>query len=86
MKARLFIGNLSPETNEQDLMDILNCIGRVKWVRLIKDKETRRSRGFGFAEMEKDTDALIALNKLNGEEWKARKMTVRAAQPYHFKK
>lgn len=86
MSSKLFVGNLSPETSEQDLMDVFNWFGRVRWVRIVKDRATQEPKGFAFVQMVRDLDALVALMKLNGEELDGRMIAVRAARTYKHSK
>ena len=74
----LYIGNLNYKIKEQELAEVLSAYGAVSSVRIIKDKETGRSKGFGFAEMNNDA-ARHALQDLNGKELMGRQMVIKEA-------
>ncbi len=81
MGARLYIGNLSFDTNEQSLRDALSADGRnVKEVTIVTDRDTGRPRGFGFAEMTSDQDAQAAIQALDGSDLDGRSLTVNEAK------
>jgi RNA recognition motif-containing protein len=79
--TRLFVGGLPFSTTEDDLSRIFGAYGPVKECILIMDKETGRSRGFSFVEMESDLDALKAEEALDQSELGGRRISVRPAQP-----
>ena len=79
MKKKLYVGNLSFETTESELQELFGQAGSVESVRIITDRETGRSKGFGFVEMETGGDEVIAV--MNGKEFKGRALTVNAARP-----
>ncbi|MCA0430233.1 MAG: RNA-binding protein [Bacteroidetes bacterium] len=62
----IFVSNISFKVREQALSELFSQYGQVTNVRIIKDKETRRSKGYGFVEMENDSEAQNAINALNG--------------------
>jgi RNA recognition motif-containing protein len=62
----IFVSNISFKVKEQALSELFSQYGEVSSVRIIKDKETKRSRGFGFVEMPNDDDARQAVEALNG--------------------
>ena len=62
----IFISNISFKVREQALTELFSQYGEVTSVRIIKDKETRRSKGYGFVEMANDTEGNAAINALNG--------------------
>lgn len=62
----IFISNISFKVREQALQELFAQYGEVTSVRIIKDKETRRSKGYGFVEMANDNEAMAAINALNG--------------------
>ena len=66
METKLYIGNLSPVTTEEDLRLLFASVGRVITVELIKDKNTRKSKGFAFVEMVSQGDAGKAVSEFNG--------------------
>jgi cold-inducible RNA-binding protein len=79
MKKKLYVGNLSFETTEVELKDLFNEAGQVETVRIITDRETGRSKGFGFVEMQEGGDKAIA--QMNGKDFNGRALTVNEARP-----
>ena len=79
MKKKLYAGNLSFETTESELQELFGQAGSVETVRIITDRETGRSKGFGFVEMQTGGDEAIAV--MNGKEFNGRALTVNAARP-----
>ena len=77
--TKLYVGNLSYDANEQDLEDLFKEFGDITSVRLIKDRETGRSKGFAFVEFANDSAAQAAL-KLDGKELKDRQLKVNVAR------
>ncbi|MDR1182424.1 MAG: RNA-binding protein [Bacteroidales bacterium] len=77
----IYIGNLSYNVRESDLQRVMQEYGAVASVRIIKDRNTGRSKGFGFCEMERDEDARKAIEKLNGTELSGRALIVKEALP-----
>jgi len=80
MTKKLYVGNLPFQTTEDDLDSMFGQIGSVESVRIITDRDTGRSRGFGFVEMG-DEDADKAIEQLNGNELEGRALTVNEARP-----
>ena len=78
---RLYVGNLPFSTTNQDLSDIFGEIGSVESCNVIEDRETGRSRGFGFVEMAKKEDGERAIAELNGKELNGRELKVNEAKP-----
>jgi cold-inducible RNA-binding protein len=78
---RLYVGNLSFETAEQDLQDLFAPLGNVDSVRLIRDQFSGRSRGFGFVEMANDQEARNACTTLDQKDFQGRRLTVNEARP-----
>lgn len=76
----IFISNISFKVREQALSDLFSQYGEVTSVRIIKDKETRRSKGYGFVEMANDSEAQAAINALNGTEHYERNIVVAEAK------
>jgi len=76
----IFISNISFKVREQALSDLFSQYGEVTSVRIIKDKETRRSKGYGFVEMANDDEANAAINALNGTEHYERNIVVAEAK------
>ena len=81
MSAKLYVGNLSFDTTQQDLEQIFGEIGTVESTNLIEDRDTGRSRGFAFVEMASDDDAQNAISQLNGKEVDGRELKVNEAKP-----
>jgi len=81
MGKKLYVGNLSYNIDEGGLGDIFAPFGAVESVAIVTDRETGRSRGFGFVEMANDADALAAIEALNGRENNGRTLTVNEARP-----
>jgi RNA recognition motif-containing protein len=77
---KLYVGNLSFETTENDLRDLFAEHGTVTDVAIISDRETGRSRGFGFVTMGDATSANAAISALNGKEVSGRALTVNEAR------
>ena len=77
---KLYVGNLSFETTEDQLQAAFAAHGSVQSVAIIMDRQTGRSKGFGFVEMENDQEADDAMNALNGTELNGRTLTVSPAR------
>ncbi len=78
---KLYVGNLPFNTSNQDLNDIFGEIGAVESCNVIEDRETGRSRGFGFVEMANKEDGERAIAELNGKEVNGRELKVNEAKP-----
>ena len=81
MAKRLFVGGIPYSATDQQLQDLFATVGAVASCRIIKDKFSGRSKGFGFVEYANDDDATKAVEKLNGYEMDGRKITVNEARP-----
>jgi RNA recognition motif-containing protein len=81
MAKKLYVGNLSYGASESDLRTLFSEVGVVASVTMINDRDTGRSKGFGFVEMETDESAAEAITKLNGREMDGRTITVSEARP-----
>ena len=81
MENKLYVGNLSYSTTEEDLRTLFAQAGTVKSVALITDRETGRSKGFGFVEMETQAEAQAAINQFHGKGFQDRTLTVNIARP-----
>lgn len=77
----IYVGNISYQTKEEDLIGLFSTVGAVDSARIIKDRETGRSKGFGFVEMPNDAEAKAAIEKFNGSEFGSRNITVNEAKP-----
>ncbi len=80
MTKKLYVGNLSFQTTEGDLDELFAQAGEVESVRIITDRDTGRSRGFGFVEMSEE-NAEKAISQYNGTELDGRALTVNEARP-----
>jgi RNA recognition motif-containing protein len=78
---RIYVGNLSYRTTDETLEAAFAAFGTVKSCSVLMDRETGRSRGFGFVEMEDDAQAQSAIDSLNGSELDGRRLTVNEARP-----
>jgi RNA recognition motif-containing protein len=81
MSNKLYVGNLSFNTSNQDLIDLFSAAGTVTSANVVEDRETGRSRGFGFVEMASSDDAQAAISELNGKEVDGRALKVNEAKP-----
>ena len=80
MNAKLYISNLSYSTTEDSLRDAVSAVAEVESVRIITDRETGRSRGFGFVELKSADDLQKAIDALNGKDVDGREVRVAEAQ------
>ena len=81
MSMKLYVGNISFNTTNQDLNDLFGAIGTVESANIVEDRETGRSRGFGFVEMASKEEAENAIAQLNGKEVDGRELKVNEAKP-----
>ena len=81
MGKKLYVGNLSYSLNEGDLESLFGEHGTVESVNIITDRETGRSKGFGFVEMSSDSEAEAATSALDGKECDGRPLKVNEAKP-----
>lgn len=81
MGTKLYVGNLSYEVTDGDLKDTFSAAGEVADAKVISDKFSGRSRGFGFVEMASDDGAKTAIEKFNDTDLKGRKIVVNEARP-----
>ena len=77
----IYVGNLPREATEDDLRQAFEAFGEVTSIKIITDKFTGQSRGFGFIEMPKSPEAQSAINGLNGTDLKGRSLKVNEARP-----
>ena len=77
----IYVGNLSWNTNDSQLNELFSQHGSVDSARVLSDRETGRSRGFGFVEMSNDSEGQAAINALNGYELDGRALKVNVARP-----
>ncbi len=81
MGKKLYVGNLPYSATEQALVDAFSQCGKVESAKIITDRETGRSKGFGFVEMSTDEEAQSAISKFHGADYDGRSMTVNEARP-----
>jgi RNA recognition motif-containing protein len=81
MGKKLYVGNLPFSVTEQSLGDAFSQCGKVESVKIITDRDTGRSKGFGFVEMSSDAEAAAAISKFNGTDMDGRALTVNEAKP-----
>ena len=81
MATKLYVGNLSFRTTQEDLRELFAQAGTVESASVIEDRETGRSRGFGFVEMATQEEAQAAIEQFNGKEFNGRNLTVNEARP-----
>ncbi len=81
MGSKLYVGNLSYEVTGSDLEQLFSPHGAVQSAEVISDRDTNRSKGFGFVQMSSDEDAQKAISALNGQEQWGRALTVNEAKP-----
>ena len=81
MGAKCYVGNLSFDVEDSDLEQMFAAHGSVVSAQVIMDRDTGRSKGFGFVEMSADDEAAAAISALNGRDFKGRALTVNEARP-----
>jgi RNA recognition motif-containing protein len=81
MGKKLYVGNLPYSATDEALHHIFTQAGTVESAKVITDRETGRSKGFGFVEMATEQEALDGINKFNGADYEGRPMTVSEAKP-----
>ena len=81
MAKKLYVGNLTYDTTEDNLVELFSEFGEVLSAQIIIDRDTNRSKGFGFVEMGSDQEAQAAITGLNGKEVEGRALTVNEARP-----
>lgn len=79
--VNIYVGNLPYGTTDQELQDLFSQFGAISKVSIIIDRETGRSKGFGFVEMTDDGEARQAIEALNGQQFGGRALTVNEARP-----
>jgi RNA recognition motif-containing protein len=77
----IYVGNLSYEVNDEDLQEAFEAFGQVESVKIIKDRFSGESKGFGFVEMPSKAEGQSAIDGLNGKELKGRTLNVNEARP-----
>ena len=81
MSMKLYVGNLSFQTTGEDLQELFAKAGTVESASVVEDRETGRSRGFGFVEMSSKEEGESAISQFNGTEHNGRSLTVNEAKP-----
>ena len=81
MSMKLYVGNLSFKTSSEDLEQLFSQAGTVQSASIVEDRETGRSRGFGFVEMASAEEGQAAIQQFNGKEVGGRSLTVNEARP-----
>jgi RNA recognition motif-containing protein len=81
MGKKLYVGNLPYTASEQALTDAFSECGTVSSVKIITDRDSGRSKGFGFVEMSTDSEAAAVITKYNGADYEGRQMNVSEAKP-----
>jgi RNA recognition motif-containing protein len=81
MGRKIYVGNLSYSVSDSDLQQMFEAHGTVQSAQVIMDRDTGRSKGFGFVEMSSDAEAQKAIDALNGQQVDGRSLTVNEAKP-----
>lgn len=81
MATKLFVGSLAYSVTDQELEEFFAAIGKVNSAKVIIDRDTNRSKGFGFVEMENEDEAKSAIAELNGKELNGRAVAIDEAKP-----
>ena len=81
MSKKLYVGNLSYNVTNSSLGEMFSKFGEVRSAQVVQDRDTGRSKGFGFVEMPDDNAALEAIQGLNGKDYDGRPLTVNEARP-----
>jgi len=81
MEAKLYVGNLPYNTVDADLQTLFSQAGTVKSAQVIKDRQSGRSKGFGFVEMSSQEEAQSAITMFHGKDYSGRPLTVNIARP-----
>ncbi|HAU38169.1 MAG TPA: RNA-binding protein [Phycisphaerales bacterium] len=79
--TNIYVGNLPYSVNDAELQQMFSEHGAVKSAKVVMDRETGRSRGFGFVEMSNDDEAQAAIAAMNGQDMDGRKLVVNVAKP-----
>jgi cold-inducible RNA-binding protein len=81
MSMKLYVGNLSFQTSSDDLQELFAQAGTVESANVVEDRDTGRSRGFGFVEMSSKEEGQAAITQFNGRDLNGRNLTVNEARP-----
>lgn len=77
----IYVGNLPYSTGQEDLEQLFSQFGTIERAMVVSDRETGRSRGFGFVEMKEEEEGRVAIEALNGKDFAGRALTVNEAKP-----
>ena len=80
MAKKIYVGNLSYDVSDDELLQLFSQCGQVSEARIVKDKGTGRSKGFGFVEMPNDEEATHAIDRMQGHDFKGRPLQVDEAK------
>jgi RNA recognition motif-containing protein len=81
MSMKLYVGNLAFQTSSEDLQQLFTKAGTVESAAVVEDRDTGRSRGFGFVEMATKEEGEAAIAQFNGNDFNGRNLTVNPAKP-----
>ncbi|MGI9108214.1 MAG: RNA recognition motif domain-containing protein [Pyrinomonadaceae bacterium] len=81
MSMKLYVGNLNFKTSGEDLQELFGQVGQVESASVVMDRETGRSRGFGFVEMATKEEGEAAIAQFNGKDFNGRNLSVNEARP-----
>ncbi|MBY0316047.1 MAG: RNA-binding protein [Bdellovibrionales bacterium] len=81
MSKKLYVGNLSYSATDESLNETFSAVGAVQSAKIIMDRDSGRSKGFGFVEMSSESEAADAISKFNGSQMDGRAMNVSLAKP-----
>ncbi len=81
MATKLYVGNLAFQTTSEELQELFAQAGTVQSASVVEDRDTGRSRGFGFVEMSSNEEAAAAIDQFNGKEVNGRALKVNEAKP-----
>jgi RNA recognition motif-containing protein len=81
MSMKLYVGNLNFKTSGEDLQELFGQVGTVESASVVMDRDTGRSRGFGFVEMASNEEGQKAIEQFNGKEFNGRNLSVNEARP-----
>ena len=81
MGKKLYVGNLPFSATDQHLAETFAQVGSVESAKIIMDRDSGRSKGFGFVEMSSEEEAASAIQRFNGADWEGRNLTVNEAKP-----
>ena len=81
MESKLYVGNLPYSTTDSDLQSLFSQAGTVTSASVVKDRDSGRSKGFGFVEMSSDSEAQAAISQFDGKDFQGRTLKVNIARP-----